>query len=1114
MRDNELKNILSTSNFINTIIDQIKLANRVHIKGIAGSLKALFLSVLFDKIQSSIVYIAPDNEQEDIVKTDLEVLLGADSVAYFLEIREFADREVLFDSTTKNLLQSGFEKINENKQTISIVSAKNIVHKFPQPQFLNKHKLLLDVNEESDFEILKESLIALGFVRENLVENWGEMSVRGGIIDLYPYSSEAPYRIEFFGNTIESIRVFDPISQRSLKQLSRLTIYPQNPEELEISGQQAFGSLFDYFDDRTIIFFDEIKLIEKQVAEFFQYEEKKIKKEPTEQDSSYQNEYFLSWEKVQHETVRFHVLVSDAFKTEPEAFYFDFACQAQESLRGNLNLLKNKIEFYNDQKSLFGKPFRTFFLCESKEHVEHMQDLFQDADLDLNKLNLLNLGLNQGFIFRECGLAALTDNQFYGRPVRWKKSKKVGSGLTLQQLQSLTIGDFVVHVDKGIGRYIGLKKINVQKNERECLTLEYRDKDLLYVPLERMDRIQKYSAKEGAVPTLNKLGSRDWDRLKKKTKKQIKQIAKELTKLYAKRKIEQGFACAADSVWQNELEASFQYEDTPDQKKAAEEVKADMEKIQPMDRLVCGDVGYGKTEVAVRAAFKAVNSGKQAAILVPTTILALQHYDLIRDRLRKFPVTIEMLSRFKTRAEQKNIIEKLKLGSVDIVIGTHRLLSNDVQFKKLGLLVIDEEHRFGVSKKEAIKKKHVNVDVLSMSATPIPRTLNMSLLGIRDMSLIATPPRDRQPIHTEIVTFNLEIIRMAILKEIDRGGQVFFVHNRVRTIESMANMIRRIIPEISIAVAHGQMEEKQLEKVMWEFATKKYQCLVSTMIIESGLDIPNVNTLIVNRADKFGLAQLYQLRGRVGRSHQHANAYLLVPSIKSLTRNALKRLRIIEEFTELGSGFSVAMRDLEIRGAGNILGSEQSGHIAALGFDLYTKIIGEAVRELKLEQEGKPVTGEEKEEDVKVIIDRDAYLPDSYIDYPEFKVDIYRRLANETQLKQIKHIREEVTDRFGKMPPSVVNLFNLVELKLIGQRLDFSLIKITDSEMTCNFSDKIAQSDSRELIENKISWIIDKAKGKMYFVQGKNEGFGIRTNVPESATDAVDYCKNFLKNFL
>ncbi len=1113
MSANNLKNILLQSDLLNKLIQNTQIQKEVFIKGLVGSLKALFLSILAEKTRKQIIYVTSEDDQEEVVKEDLEVLVGHDRVAYFPRLREFVDKDTIFDSNTKSLLLAGLEKLIERKQTINIISAKTLAHKFPAPVFINKQRLFLEVNKEYSFEKIKERLIDLGFVREYVVENWGEMSVRGGIIDLYPYSSEYPYRIEFFGDTIESIRIFDPTTQRSQKQIPCLTIYPQFPDEQEGDDIRELSSFFDYFDESTIIYFDEIELIKKTLEESFDIRRRFLSKSGSEAINKI-NDRFLTWEEIEKKTKKFNKIIQNSFQTNGQVEVIDFSCQAQESLRGDIKLLRKKIDYFSGQKTTAGKSYQIFFLCDSKEQIERLRDLFMEMEIDLQKLELTKLGLNQGFVFRESGIVVFTDNQFYGRPIRWRRRKKIRRGLTLQQLNSLSIGDFVVHIDKGVGIYRGLKKINVQGHERECLSIEYRDKDMLYVPLERMDRIQKYSAKEGVVPTLTKLGTRDWERIKKKTKKRIKEIAKELTILYAKRKIQPGFAFSKDNLWQKELEASFEYEDTSDQYRATEEIKADMETPHPMDRLVCGDVGYGKTEVAVRAAFKAVMDNKQVAILVPTTILALQHYELFRERLKKYPINIEMLSRFRTRSVQKQIIEKLKQGKIDIIIGTHRLLSKDVDFKDMGLLIVDEEHRFGVKKKERLKEKYLNVDVLSMSATPIPRTLNMALLGIRDMSLIATPPLNRHPIHTEIAAFNLDLIRMAILKEADRGGQVFFVHNRVQTIDSMANLIRRTVPEISIAVAHGQMDERELEKIMWDFATKKYQCLVSTMIIESGLDIPNVNTLIINRADRFGLSQLYQLRGRVGRSSQKAYAYFLVPSIRSLTKNALKRLRIIEEFNELGSGFNIAMRDLEIRGAGNIFGAEQSGHVLALGFDLYTKIIEEAMNELKLEQEGKPIPEEETEKEIRVEIDEDAYLPDTYISHPEFKVDIYRRLANEKELAEIEKIREEVIDRFGKFPGEVSNLFNLVELKLLGKKLDFRLIKIQNHQMICYFSDQIVQSNNRELIQKKVSSIIVKANGKFQFVQGKNEGFGIKLEIPEIIESPINYSKNFLKNLI
>lgn len=1101
MDSSEIKNIILNSQVLNDFLQAVNSTEEVYVKGLAGSLKAFVISILFDQIRKPILYISGESQQEEIVKDDLEVLVGPDSVSYVPKLSEFAHRDSVFDSIRKGQLLSSLEKFTENKNIITLISAKNLLYKFPSIAHIKKQRIVIKLQNTYNFELLKERLILLGFNREAVVENCGEMSVRGGIIDVFPFSSEYPFRIEFFGDAVESIRIFDPATQKSIKHISQLNIYPQHPEENVDIENRSLVSILDYLAKDTIVFLDETALIKKEVEDFFQFGD----------NEQIHRDRYIGWEELEKRFKNFVTISHESISESKRSRQFNFAAQGQESLNGNLKVLKNKIDFYYQTPSqVSNQPMKTFFLCDSPEQVERMEDILTEEGVDWDRFAIRNVGINQGFIFDEVGLVVITDNQFYGRPLRWRKRRKAHKGLTLRQLSALNVGDYVVHIDHGIGKYLGLKKISVQGNERECLTLSYQDGDIVYVPLEKMDRVQKYSAKEGVTPTLSKLGSKEWDRLKQKTKKHIKEIARELIQLYAKRKSQKGFAFSKDTLWQRELEASFEFEDTPDQKKATEDIKQDMESSFPMDRLVCGDVGFGKTEVALRAAFKVINNNKQVAVLVPTTILALQHYSTFQDRLKNYPVKVEMLSRFRSASEQKQIVEWIKQGRVDIVVGTHRLLSKDIQFKDLGLLVIDEEHRFGVRSKEGLKQKYLNVDVLSMSATPIPRTLNMGLMGIRDMSLIATPPRERQPIYTEVAPFDKDLIRMAILKEVQRGGQVFFVHNRVQSIESVANLLRRTVPEVSFVVAHGQMDERQLEKVMWDFATQKYQCLVSTMIIGSGLDIPNVNTLIVNRADRFGLSQLYQLRGRVGRSDQLAYAYLLVPPISSLNRNAIKRLKIIEEFTELGSGFSIAMRDLEIRGAGNIFGSEQSGHIVALGYELYMKIIKDAIEELKLESEGKTEQLGPKQEETKVEIHQDAFLPDEFIDQPELKVDIYRRLANERDIGMVTQIRNEVQDRFGVLPQPVINLFNLVELKMIGTILNFRLIKIKDHTLSSYFSNDIASLQDRELMRNKLCLIMDKAKESFYFFHEGKENFGLRMNIPQAEPDPIEVSKKFL----
>lgn len=814
MDSSEIKNLIFSSGIVKSILADIDNNNNIFVKGLAGSLKALFLSILFEQKKKSILFITAENEQEEILREDLELIIGNENIASIPKISESGFNSAIQDSSKKSQLLKSLEQLLEKRNIITITSAQNIAFELPAPEFIKKQTILIEKGKAHNFELLKERLVELGFNRETVVEDFGEMSIRGGIIDIYPFSNDYPIRIEFFGDIVESIRMFDPTTQRSIRLLSRFLIYPQYPEDYDNSNEHPMVSLLDYIKKDSIIFLDEIELIKKEIEETENSNQKNSinlldKNILTKNIKLIRNNKLVSWQKLENLFNKYVTISNNSLLANGKVRHYNFYSQPQESMRGNVSVLKQKIDTYCLKR--FGrsriKP-KFYFLCDSDNQVERLEDIFYEAEIKCNNLTIQNFGINQGFIFKEIGLVVFTDNQFYGRPVRWRRRKKIQRGLTLQQLNSLKIGDFVVHVDHGIGQYQGLKKITAGGNERECLSILYRDGDYLYVPLDKMDRVQKYSAKEGVTPSLSRLGSKDWERLKKKTKKHIKNIAKELIKLYAKRKTNLGFSFSRDTLWQKELEASFEFEDTPDQIKATSEIKQDMEATAPMDRLICGDVGYGKTELAVRAAFKATNDSKQVAILVPTTVLALQHFNLFQERLGNYPVKIDMLSRFRTSSEQKKIVEWLKDGRIDIIIGTHRILSKDVHFKNLGLIIVDEEHRFGVRNKERLKQLQVNVDVMSMSATPIPRTLNMAMLGIRDMSLIATPPRNRYPIRTEIVTFDKKLIRMAILKEIERGGQVFFVHNRVQSIDSVGSLLRSIVPEASFVVAHGQMDER------------------------------------------------------------------------------------------------------------------------------------------------------------------------------------------------------------------------------------------------------------------------------------------------------------------
>ncbi|MBN2011066.1 transcription-repair coupling factor [candidate division KSB1 bacterium] len=1088
-----------------------RLVNGQHIfvKGLTGSVKSLVLSWLYQTDFRRILYIGHDENEIDIIKEDLNELVGSSHIAYFSVQKEQPYDAIYVDHVRKGLYQDAVEKIIHQNEYISLISSKTIFKKLAPKEYFEKQKVVVKVSEVYDFDVFKYCLNELGFSRESMVENPGDMSIRGGIVDVFPFSNEHPIRLEFWGDTVESIREFNVASQRSLREINQLILFPQYPHEFRTDDILNFVPLLKYFPKDTLVFIDEPELVMNEMDAAFHDASDIYHNKAKYHDFPPPEKLFQTWEELNYDLVNFK-RVNLGGLSESEHDVIDIGTLPQQTFRGNFKIFKQ----YFDRLLTSNEKIqpRAFFLCDGPDQISRLDEIMSDANIPVSKIQFIVNPLSTGFLMPELNLHVFTENEFFGRIKKWHKHKHFKSGLTYRQLQSLVTGDFVVHVDHGIGVYRGLEKIQVGGNERECLMLEYREGDLVYVPLEKMNRVQKYSAKEGVVPQISKLGSQDWERLKNRTKKRIKDIAGELIELYAKRKKEQGYPFSKDTLWQRELEASFPYEDTPDQARATDEIKQDMESASPMERLVCGDVGYGKTEVALRAAFKAINNNKQVAILVPTTVLAIQHYNTFRERLTQFPVKVEMLSRFRSTVEQRKIIEWLKEGKVDIIIGTHRLLSKDVVFYDLGLVVIDEEQRFGVSQKEKLKKFKTNVDILTMTATPIPRTLNLSLLGVRDMSLITTPPQGRQPIHTEVIPFNNEIIRSAILKEVERGGQIYFVHNRVQSIYSIANLLKRLVPEVTFVVAHGQMEGNKLEKIMGDFALRKYDCLIATMIIENGLDIPNVNTLIINRADRFGVSQLYQLRGRVGRSSQHAYAYLIAPPLRHLSPEAIKRLRTIEEFTELGSGLQIAMRDLQIRGAGNILGAEQSGSIGSLGFDLYCKIIDEAVAELK--ESASNMGGMNKEiPDTKVEIKFDAYLPEKFVEQAEERVNIYKRITDIRTLDKLSELAEELRDRFGPLPETAQNLISLVQFKLMGNNLSLKNISINNKYLNVSFHPEVVD-ENRELLQQRLVTIVDNAKYPFTFVQGKNGDFGIRITIPGNEKEPLSFSKNFLQSIM
>jgi transcription-repair coupling factor (superfamily II helicase) len=1024
----------------------------------AGSAVALIPAMINRRLERPLLYIAPTPEASRVVADDLESLLGRELVRWYP-----ADDRLFYETTppSSNLTLPRVEALAyllDRGPGITVTSLRALAGPLGPPESFRAASSKIAQGAEIGPDDLARRLVGLGFQPEPIVEEPGCFSRRGGILDVFPAGRDEPVRIEFFGDTVESIRTFDPTSQRSSAGIKSFKLLPRS--EFLLTDEAATrclermasfrgvgsaferlseslynleyhdhlhtyipwlyperSSLFDYLSDSAVIFWDQPELtgpsLEKLRVETGDlYDGARTGGLPLPGPE----EMILTEEELAAKSSGRRRIDHRLLAGEDEEETIDFRMRSPTSLAGNVELLRKHLAESQEDGHL------NFIACETDAHGDRLKDILED---DVDRAAIGALYLASGFVFPETKLNLLCDHQVFNRLHRPRPSRRLSSRRE-PGIESLNPGDHIAHIEHGIGRFSGLKKVQVEKRSHDCLELEFAGGHNLLLPVERIDRIERYSYRDGEVPVLSKLGGRKWEQTLKKVRGGLKDMAEELLNLYRKRDRSGGVAFTSENPWQAEVEASFLYEETPDQIKALEEVNRDLESAKPMDRLVAGDVGFGKTEVAIRAAFKVVTGGKQAAVLVPTTILAQQHLRTFQERLGSFPVKIEMLSRFRTPKEQREVLKELKAGTVDIVIGTHRLLSKDIVFNDLGLLIVDEEHRFGVRHKEKIKSIRVNVDVLTLSATPIPRTLHMALAGIRNMSTINTPPKGRLPVHTEIVPFDEKIISEVIKRETDRGGQVYFVHNRVETINPMAVFLKRLLPDVSFDVAHGQMEERTLEKVMVRFLNQRFQVLISTMIIESGLDLPNVNTIIINRADRFGLAQLYQLRGRVGRSYQRAFAYLMVPPSQLLSEVAMKRLRAIEEADELASGLRIAMKDLEIRGAGNILGSQQHGFMMEVGFDLYARLLSESVREAKGE-----LLPSGKEPKLKLALD--AHLPDVYVEDSQQKIELYRRMSAVGETGEVDRLDAEITDRFGPQPTPVKNLLDVVRLKLMAR---------------------------------------------------------------------------------
>ena len=1069
MKPDELLKIYSENSNVQLLAEGLRSrhSQRFQVKGLSGSLDAVVLASVIRSVHTSHFIICQDREEAAYLINDVQSLLGGHEVLLFpISYKKPYDLEAVENA---NVLMRAevLDKLSAHPNSQIIVTyPEALSEKVITKSAMSKNTFSIKKGDTIDYDFLSEFLQGYDFEKTDMVDEPGQFAIRGGIIDIFSFAHELPLRIELFGNEVESIRSFDPGTQLSVQQLEQVRIVPDVQTRLLKEDRQ---SIIDFLPSGVRIWVKDLALTFDLLEKSFQEASANF---TVLTDRAGSEKIALKPSQLFEQPADFMKAVQQFQMVEfGSRFYFKgdegmllrFQSSAQPPFKKDFGRLAADLDEH--QK----KGFKNIISAEFPRQTDRLKEIFSEIQPDLH-FDALECGLRSGFIDTESKILVYTDHQIFERFHRYKAKEKFSKSkaITLRELYTLQPGDFVTHIDFGIAKFAGLEKKEVDGRQQEAIRLIYRDDDLLYVSIHSLHKISRYSGKEGAPPIISKLGTGEWEGKKAKVRKKVKDIARELISLYAKRKEAPGYAYSKDSFLQAELESSFIYEDTPDQGKATEDVKKDMESPHPMDRLVCGDVGFGKTEVAVRAAFKAVAEGKQVAVLVPTTILAMQHQRTFSDRLSAFSVRVEYLSRFKTDKESKEILEDVKEGKVNILIGTHRIVGKDVVFKDLGLLIIDEEQKFGVKVKERLKEMRVNIDVLTLTATPIPRTLHFSLMGARDLSVIATPPPNRQPVTTELHTFHEHIIRDAVMKEMKRGGQVFFVHNRVSDIDEIANVIYRMVPDARIGIAHGQMEGDKLEKVMVRFIEGAYDVLVSTNIIESGLDIPNANTIIINQAHLFGLSDLHQMRGRVGRSNKKAYCLLLTPPSSVLTSDSRKRLAALEEFSELGDGFKVAMRDLDIRGAGNLLGAEQSGFITDLGYDAYHKILDEAIQELK-EDEFKELfsnelvkTAKQMAKDCLIETDLEILIPDHYVANVSERLQLYSKLDHIEDEARLSEFTAGLIDRFGPLPLSVEELIRTVRLRWLGKEFGFIKLSLKGNRMRGYFmpEDEYFKSDT------------------------------------------------------
>ena len=1051
-----------------------KEKNQIQISNLTGSSLSFVISETFKKVDKPYLLIFNDKEEAAYYLNDLEQLLGDKNVLFYpgsyrrpYQIDETDNANVLLRSEVLN-------RINSRKKPAIIVTYPTaLFEKVVTKKELEKNTLHVKVGENLSLDFVNEVLFEYKFKRVDFVTEPGDFSVRGGIIDVFSFSNDEPFRIEFFGDEIDSIRTFDVETQLSKEKLKKVSIMP-NVENKTL--QESRESFLKYISSKTIVFAKNIELLSGNLDKFFKKAEEAFDGLSKEIKHAKPKELFCDGNFINKQIQEFSVVHFGATNQNVN-LEIVFDAKPQPSFNKKFNLLIDDLNEYHKA------GFTNYIFCANDQQAKRFHDIFDDAEQKVHYETLV-FPLYQGFIDVDNKLVCYTDHQIFERyhKFRLKNGYAKKQAITLQELNKLEIGDYVTHMDHGIGKFGGLQKIDVQGKKQEAIKLIYGDRDILYVSIHSLHKISKFNGKDGKAPKIYKLGSGAWKKIKQKTKARVKHIAFNLIQLYAKRKLQKGYAFGPDTHMQHELEGSFMYEDTPDQFTATKDVKNDMEKEQPMDRLVCGDVGFGKTEVAVRAAFKAVDNGKQVAILVPTTILAFQHYKTFSERLKDFPIKIDYLNRFRTAKQKTAAIDGVNDGSVDIIIGTHQLTNQRIKFKDLGLLIIDEEQKFGVAVKDKLKTLKENVDTLTLTATPIPRTLQFSLMAARDLSVIKTPPPNRHPIETNVIRLSEETIRDAISYEISRGGQIFFIHNRIENIKEVAGLLQRLVPSAKIGIGHGQMEGKKLEELMLAFMNGDFDVLVSTTIIESGLDVPNANTIFINNANNFGLSDLHQMRGRVGRSNKKAFCYFITPPYHMMTDDARKRIQALELFSDLGSGINIAMKDLEIRGAGDLLGGEQSGFINDIGFDTYQKILQEAIEELK-ENEFKDlyITDNSKPKEfvkeVQIDTDFEILFPDDYVNSVTERLSLYEKLSDLISEDELIAFENEIIDRFGEIPTQVEDLLDSVRIKWLAKKLGLEKIILKQKRMIGYFvSDQQSEFYQTEAFTKTLKYLQQNPK--------------------------------------